>query len=113
MKTQEERDAFLEKYPIADPNGVNMSVRTFASEAGYYEVLNIQEYLKKYTSFTKETIKSEYRYFRDEIRKSNLDDAQKAKLLEKYQFAMGGHFVDLVLPKTLVEMDPIELCNLC
>lgn len=109
LKTQEERDAFLEKYPIADPNGVNMSVRTFASEAGYYEVLNIQEYLKEYTSFTKETIKSEYRYFRDEIRKSNLDDAQKAKLLEKYQFAMGGHFVDLVLPKTLVEMDPIEL----
>lgn len=109
IETEDEKEACIESYPITDPNGANIPIRVFTSDAAYVEILMIQEYLKKYTSFTKETIQSEYRYFRDEIRKLNPDDAKRDKMLEEFQFATGDCFVDLVLPKTIVEMDPIEL----
>lgn len=109
MKTEDEKEACIKSYPITDPNGANIPIRVFPSDAAYSELLKIQEYLGKYTSFTKETIQAEYRYFRDEIRKLNLDDAQKDNMLEEFQIATGDRFVDLVLPKTIVEMDPIEL----
>lgn len=109
IEAEDEKEACIKSYPITDPNGANIPIRVFASDAAYLEILKIQEYLKKYTSFTKETIQSEYRYFRDEIRKLNPDDAKRDKMLKEFQFAMGDRFVDLVLPKTIVEMDPIEL----
>ena len=101
MKTDAEKENCIKRYPITDPNGANIPIRVFSEDASSIEILMVQNYLSKYTSFTKDTIKAEFAYFQDAIRKSQLNEIQKAKLLSEYQYSENDHLVGLTLPDTL------------
>ena len=113
MKKYKDKEECIKQYPITDPNGANVPIYVFSSDASDTEILKIQNYLNKYTSFSKEIIKADYAYLQDAIRKSPLSETRKAKLLSKYQYSDNEHFVELTLPDTLrwVEAQNLTGCE--
>lgn len=101
MRTDAEKEYCIRRYPITDPNGANIPIRVFAEDALSVEILMIQDYLSKYTSFSKDTVKADFAYLQDAIRKSSLNGTQKANLLLEYQYSENDHLVGLTLPDTL------------
>ncbi len=48
MKTQAEKDACIKSYPCTDPDGENIPIRVFSTDASSVEITQIEEYIKKY-----------------------------------------------------------------
>ena len=101
METDAKKENCIKRYPITDPNGANIPIRVLSEDLSRVEILMVQNYLSKYTSFSKETIKADFAYFQDAIRKSSLNGTQKANLLLEYQYSENDHLVGLTLPDTL------------
>ena len=61
MKTQAEKDSCIKSYPCTDPDGANIPIRVFATDASATEITMVEEYIKKYcTDYTFEQMDSDH-----------------------------------------------------